>query len=68
MIITILLVWVLLTYPMVKETLRLMEIEDRPERHSLSFQLILVIQCMVHVPLYYPLVIMGSIGKFFKKK
>lgn len=68
MIITILLVWVLLTYPMVRETLRFMEIENRPERHSLSFQLILILQCMVHVPLYYPLVIAGSIVKIFKKK
>jgi hypothetical protein len=68
MIVTILLVWLLLTYPMVKETLRHMEKEDRPERNSLLFQIILLGQSMIYVPYYYFLMIMGFILKVFKNK
>lgn len=68
MIITIILVWVLLTYPMVRETLTQMEKDERIERNGFLFQLILVGQCMIYVPIYYVLFTYELIKKIFKKK
>jgi hypothetical protein len=68
MIWTILLIWILLTFPIVKETLKQCELNNRPERNDTLFQLILIGQSMIYVPLYYFLVVMELITKPFKKR
>lgn len=68
MILTILCIWVLLTFPLVRNTLKLLEEQNRPERNGMLFQIVLVGQCMLHVPYYYFLVTMEFIVKLIKRK
>ncbi len=68
MIWTILLIWMLATFPMVRKTLKHMEEQGRQERNELLFQIILIGQSMIYVPYYYFLVTMEFITKIFKKR
>jgi hypothetical protein len=67
MIWTILLIWFFATLPMVISTMKLLEEQNRPERHGLLFQIILIFQSMIRVPQYYFLVIANFIVKLIKK-
>ena len=68
MILTILCIWILLTFPLVRSTLKHLEEQNRPERNETLFQIVLVGQCMLHVPYYYFLVTMEFIVKLIKRK
>lgn len=68
MILTILCIWILLTFPLVRNTLKLLEEQNRPERNGMLFQIVLVGQCMLHVPYYYFLVTIEFIVKLIKRK
>lgn len=68
MIWTILLIWMLLTFPLVRSTMKQLEEQDKPERHGLLFQIILILHSMIYVPYYYFLVVMEFITKPFKKR
>jgi hypothetical protein len=68
MIWTIILIWMLATFPMVRATLKHMEEQGRQERNELLFQIILIGQSMIYVPYYYFLVTMEFITKLFKKR
>jgi len=68
MILTILCIWVLLTFPLVRNTLKLLEEQNRAERNEMLFQIVLVGNCMLHVPTYYFLVTKEFIVKLIKRK
>lgn len=68
MIIKILLVWFLLTLPIVRTVLKQMEEQNRPERNSILFQIVLILQSMIYVPHYYFLVVLELVTKPFKRK
>lgn len=68
MIWTILLIWMLATFPLVRTTLKQLEEQNRPERHGLLFQIILIGHSMIYIPYYYFLVTMEFITKLFKKR
>ena len=53
MIWTILLIWMLATFPLVRTTLKQLEEQDRPERHGLLFQIMLIGHSMIYIPYYY---------------
>jgi len=42
MIVTILCIWILLTFPLVRSTLKHMKEQNRPERDETLFQIVLV--------------------------
>lgn len=68
MITKILLVWFLLTLPIVRSVLKQMEEQNRPERDSILFQIVLILQSMIYVPHYYFLVVLELVTKPFKRK
>lgn len=68
MIVTILCIWVLLTFPLVRNTLKHLEEQNRPERNETLFQIVLVGSSMLHVPYYYFLITMELITKLIKRK
>jgi len=68
MIVTILCIWMLLTFPLVRSTLKHLEEQNRPERNGTLFQLILIFQSMLYVPHYYFLVTIEFITKLIKRK
>lgn len=68
MILTIMCVWVLLTLPIVRNVLKQLEQENRPETDSIMFQIVLIFQSMIYVPHYYFLVTLELIAKPFKRK
>lgn len=68
MILTIMCVWMLLTYPLVRDTLKYMEQQNLPERDSVLFQIVLIIQSMIKLPIYYYLVTMNFLVKLIKRK
>jgi hypothetical protein len=68
MILTVLFVWMLLTFPLVRTTLKHLEEQNRPERNEVLFQIVLVFQSMIYVPHYYFLVTMELIVKLIKRK
>ena len=68
MILTVLFVWMLLTFPLVRTTLKHLEEQNRPERNEVLFQIVLVFQSMIYVPNYYFLVTMELIVKLIKRK
>lgn len=68
MIVTILCIWILLTFPLVKRTLKDMEEQGIEERDSWLLQVILLGSCMLYVPYFYFLVIANFIVKLIKRK
>jgi len=68
MIVTILCIWILLTFPLVRLTLKNMEEQGIEERNETLFQIVLVGSCMLHVPYYYFLVIANFIVNLIKRK
>jgi hypothetical protein len=68
MIIQIILVWILLTYPIVRAVLKDLEEKNVSERYSTLFQIMLLFQCMKHVPTYYFMMFGLTITKLFKKR
>jgi hypothetical protein len=67
MIWTIILLWMLATFPMVRTTMKHLEEQNISERKDLLFQIILIGQSMIYLPYYYFLVIMNFIVKLIKK-
>lgn len=67
MIWTIILLWMLATFPLVRTTMKQLEEQNIPERKDLLFQIILIGQSMIYLPYYYFLVIMNFIVKLIKK-
>jgi hypothetical protein len=68
MIWTIILIWVLATFPLVRTTMKQLEEQNRPERNGLLFQIILIVHSMIYIPYYYVLVIFEFFTKLFKRK
>ena len=68
MILSILCIWILLTFPLVRATLKNLEEQNNPERNGMLFQIVLVGHCMLHVPYYYFLVTIEFIVKLIKRK
>lgn len=68
MILTILCIWVLLTFPLLRTTLKQLEERGIEERKTALFQTVLMFQCMWHVPQYYFLVTIEFLEKIIKRK
>jgi len=68
MILTILCIWVLLTFPLLRTTLKQLEERGIEERKTALFQTVLMFSCMWHVPQYYFLVTIEFLEKIIKRK
>ena len=66
MILTILTLWILLSFPIAISVDNTMAKEGNDMRHSLTWQLILMKNCMLNVPLFYFLLVVELL--YFKRK
>ena len=67
-VITVFLVYLLLTYPMVKEVIKRMEAKGHEVKNDFLFLISTVFECIPHLPHYYFLLVKETIQKYFKKK
>ena len=67
MLISISLIVVALILPMIIEVNREMIKDDNNQRHNLLFQLFVIIQCILAIPMYYFLLIRETISKLKNK-
>ncbi len=66
MIGTILTLWIVLSFPIAISVDNKMAREGNELRHSLIWQLVLMKNCMLNVPIFYSLLVLESL--FFKQK
>jgi hypothetical protein len=66
MIGTILTLWIVLSFPIAISVDNKMAREGNEIRHSLIWQLVLMKNCMLNVPIFYSLLVLESL--FFKQK
>lgn len=67
-VIIVALIWLLLTYPMVKEVIKQMEAKGHEVKNDFLFGVFAIFECVPYLPQYYFLVVKETIQKYFKKK